>query len=556
MRVAVAGSGPSGIAAAHVLLERGFDVDMLDGGREAEAESRDFAQRLLARLRAGQAPSAEDRRFLIRGGGECGRGQALRQAFDLLLRRRIAPAALEKRVLGSTFAFASPADDPPLEGAWLPRSLAVGGLANVWGTACYPLRADDYADWPVTPAELAPWFARATALFGVWGEADALAEAYPLLGEMAALGGREARDGGSPLEDVLAHWRANQAALTGHGLIGGRARLAVAPPDAAERACLRCGLCLHGCPAGAMWHAAPALERLKRHGRFRHLPGRTVRRFIEQAPGLVLQTEAEAEGGGESYDALFLAAGAVASLGIVAGSLEAGGTAVPVRENDMFVLPFRARLAGARGRVDPPRFALHEAVLAIAPGVIAPRPAHLQLYQVTGPLLGPLAPLAAALPEAAGVQLRRWLSRYVIGFLYLHSDDSRVMTVNIRRWRDGRPVLNVNAPAVPAGRDAAERAVALLRRAARATALRPVGGLMRAGPPGFSGHIGGTLPMRDRPGPLQCDHDGRLFGQPRVMVVDAAGFPAMPAQNPTLTVAANAMRIADRFAARQGRASR
>lgn len=549
MRVAVVGSGPSGIAAAGVLLERGFDVDMLDGGREPETASRDFARDLLARLRAGGAPTVADRRFLTGGDRAGGVGLALRRGFDVLLRRRIAPEALEKSVLGSAFAFASMTEEPPLEGAWLPRSLAVGGLANVWGTACYPLRADDYDDWPLTPAELAPWLQRATALFGVWGEADALARAYPAVGEMVPVGGPTARDDASPLEQVLSHWRANEAALARHGLVGGRARVAVTPPGAAGRACLRCGLCLLGCPAGAMWHAAPSLERLKESPRFRHLPGHTVRRFAERDAGLVLET---AGGGNEApYAAVFLAAGALGSFGIAAASLDLDDAAAPVRENDMFVLPFRLRLDGSARRQGMPRFALHEAVLAFAPGIVSARPAHLQFYQVTEPLLGPFGPLAAALPETMQAWLRRRMNDYVIGFLYLHSDDSRAMTIRARRPCGGRSVLRVDAPTAPAGAAAAKRAVALLRRTASVTALAPVGALMRAGPPGFSGHIGCTLPMRTRPGPLQCDGEGRLFGQLRVMVVDAACFPAMPAQNPTLTVAANAMRIADRFAARQ-----
>lgn len=552
MRVAVVGSGPSGIAAASVLLEHGFEVDMLDGGRLPEAASREFAQDLLARLRAGDAPSAEDRRFLSGGEHAPRSGLQWRRTFDLLLRRRIAPEALEKRVLGSAFAFASEAEEPALEGAWLPRSLAVGGLSNAWGTACYPLRDDDYADWPIASTELAPWLARATELFTVWGEADELARAYPVLGEMVPFDRGQPRDDASPLEAVLAHWQANEAALTSYGLVGGRARLAVAAPNATERACLRCGLCLYGCPAGAMWHSMPILERLKRDRRFRHLPGRTVRRFTSEDTHIELDTATPQKSG--KYRAVFLAAGAVGSFAIAAASQDLDGAAVPLRENDMFVLPFRVRLDGAGRREGAPRFALHEAVLAFEPGRIASRPAHLQLYQVTEPLLGPLGPLIWALPEFARSRLRRAMNRYVIGFLYLHSDDSRAMRLRLRRQDGGRSVLTVDASPTPAGAEAARRAVSLLRRASETTGLAPVGALMRAGPPGFSGHIGGTLPTQARPGPLQCDVHGRLSREPRVMVVDAAAFPAMPAQNPTLSVAANAMRIADHFATRKQQA--
>ena len=44
--------------------------------------------------------------------------------------------------------------------------------------------------------------------------------------------------------------------------------------------------------------------------------------------------------------------------------------------------------------------------------------------------------------------------------------------------------------------------------------------------------------------PLQCHLNGELQGAPDVFVVDAAGFPFMPAQNPTMIAVANALRIA------------
>jgi hypothetical protein len=58
--------------------------------------------------------------------------------------------------------------------------------------------------------------------------------------------------------------------------------------------------------------------------------------------------------------------------------------------------------------------------------------------------------------------------------------------------------------------------------------------------------------MRHRPDRLECHPDGRLAGSTEgapVFVVDLSNFPEMPAQNPTLTGVANAMRIAAHYMA-------
>jgi len=54
--------------------------------------------------------------------------------------------------------------------------------------------------------------------------------------------------------------------------------------------------------------------------------------------------------------------------------------------------------------------------------------------------------------------------------------------------------------------------------------------------------------MKDSPLKMQTDVMGKLSGCSNCYVVDASVFPIMPAQNPTLTIMANAMRVADNYA--------
>lgn len=64
-------------------------------------------------------------------------------------------------------------------------------------------------------------------------------------------------------------------------------------------------------------------------------------------------------------------------------------------------------------------------------------------------------------------------------------------------------------------------------------------------PPGFGFHHAGCLPMRSNPKPYETNIDGTLWGSPRVRIIDASVFPSLPSKNHSLTIMANAARIAD-----------
>jgi choline dehydrogenase-like flavoprotein len=58
-------------------------------------------------------------------------------------------------------------------------------------------------------------------------------------------------------------------------------------------------------------------------------------------------------------------------------------------------------------------------------------------------------------------------------------------------------------------------------------------------------HYAGTLPMRHHPDFYETYPDGRLWNSGRVRVIDGSVFPSLPAKNHSLTLMANAARIAE-----------
>lgn len=62
--------------------------------------------------------------------------------------------------------------------------------------------------------------------------------------------------------------------------------------------------------------------------------------------------------------------------------------------------------------------------------------------------------------------------------------------------------------------------------------------------PGWGFHWAGTIPMRSNPKPFETDANGRIWNSERVHCVDGSVLPSLPAKNHSLTIMANAHRIA------------
>jgi choline dehydrogenase-like flavoprotein len=532
MRVAVVGSGPTGVAAASALAEQGHAVEVLDVGHVPGAESAALAGRVRDAVGRGERPGRSLYRALHRGPGGAARSPLAGLATLL---GRVDAARSQKRILGSTFVWDGADEGIPVESHVVTRSLARGGLSNAWGAACYPWRPGDFAGWPIAADELAPHYARAAELLELEQSKDALERAYPLHGPTVP---DAPRNPGSPLERLLGRWRECEAELGAAGVTPGRARLAVR-----RDACTRCGLCFYGCAFGAIWHAGRPLDGLA----VRYRPGCFVQGFREEAGGVRIVGRGPEGALDERYDALVLAAGVLSSLRIAADSLGLHEHPAPLLDNELFLLPVLAPAARAAWGFRS-AFTLGEAVLAIEAGVVSTRPLHLQLYTFHEFFLAELADLLRALPAA--LQDLAWavLGAFAIAFVYLPGEDSTRASARVVAAAPGPGRIRIDTRTNPESRAILARLLAYLRRLRGPLGFSPVPGLVKTTPFGFHGHLAGTLPMRASPGPLETDAAGRLSGTARVFVADTAVFSTLPAQNLTFTAMANALRIASGLA--------
>ncbi|MET0082512.1 MAG: GMC oxidoreductase [Sedimenticola sp.] len=540
-KIAVIGSGPSGLSAALELHERGYEVDIIDVGNTKNIKDKEFQEQLFHKLSAGEKPSKNDMNRLRWGSDKNGLLKQIRELLKYLFSGEINPKMVEKKHLGSTFSNDDTETEFQLKKNYLPRSFALGGLSNIWGAACYPLRDEDYSDWPIEKSELIPWYRKASGLLGVSGKLDDIQEVYDWFGDSADQEtlGRQFKD--PRMNSILNKFSAYKELMRNKGICAGRTRLAVNFSSTDENRCIRCGLCMYGCPAGAIWSSSGDILKLSEAKQVSYRTGCKVLSFEENDDLVTVRIKTVCDGSviERCYSAIFLAAGALGSFKIAALSLGYTGKSSLV-ENQMYVVPFKV-MEKVKGGDDEPDFAMSELLITTDPSEVSNYPTHTQLYSISEPLLGPAKSIVAFFPEFLRAMLFRYLAKYKIGFVYLNSKDSHRISVSLDSEGDA---ISIDVEDDGKGKRTLGKLLEKWKKDLPLIGMKPVSFLASATPAGFSCHFGGTLPMKESAGIMETDRKGRLHGTSRIFVVDGSVFPVMPAQNPTLVMMANSMRVA------------
>lgn len=522
----VIGSGPTGVACAAALVDAGAEVTLLDVGRRLEPERQADVTRL-----ASVEPEAWEPQMVapltpspFRAGGG---SSALKLAF------------------GSTFPYAGEEGDlGEQDGTVCVQSFARGGLSTVWGAAVLPCAVDEIADWPVKAEDFAPHYEALARLLGIAAGPDDLTPVFPLYGAPAPA---------PPLSRqaaaLSAHLGRHRAALAERGFVFGRSRLALRFDNGGDpaRRCRQVGLCLTGCPYGAIWSADDVLPLLAATGRFHYRGGWKVETITEHPGRDPVSVVARPVGGGEprSFPAerVFLAAGVLSTLAIVLRSLGRYDEPVPVRYHPYFLLPGLARHPVA-GVVSERLHTLAQLFIELRDARLSPHWIHMQLYTYSRTIAERLHGAVARLGPLGGLAERRLLGRLLVLQGYLPAESDVAIEARLVRNGAGGDALRLRGRLPHHVRGRIRGVVWRLSRNARRLGIVPLTPLLHVGRPGEGNHVGACFPMRARPGALETDVLGRLRGHDRIHVVDASVLPSLPATTLTYTAMANARRIA------------
>ena len=430
-------------------------------------------------------------------------------------------------------------------------SLAKGGLSNVWGAAVLPYLADELDEWPIRYEQLVPHYRAVLSLTSLSAVNDDLAARFPLFS-----------DDYSPLVPsrqaaaLLADLACNRQALEARGIRFGASRLAVRGRNNDGRPCAACGLCMYGCPYGLIYNSQDTLAELCRMPGFTYRGGVIVRRFSESGETVRIFARSLADGRPLQFEgtSLYVAAGVLSSTRLLLDSLEAYDRTLTILDSQYFLLPM-LRNRPVAGATDEAIHTLSQIFLELFDDRLSAKSIHLQVYtynelyrQAIRAALGPFdRPLSFA--------VRRFLERFLLIQGYLHSDISGRIELKLRPPHGDEPSrLQLVGKSNPVARRVVKKIVGKLRSCRSLLKAFPLSPLLKIGEPGRGFHSGGTLPMRAKPGPLETDPLGRPEGFRHVHIVDSSIFPSINANTVTLTVMANAHRIASLHGA--GNASR
>ncbi len=521
MKVTIIGSGPAAAAASLALLAKGrCEVEILDIGERLEPER--------AGLLSGVADSrpetwpTETRAELSRQPGSPVKGELP-----------------EKWMFGSDFPFRDAGQLAHLTmapgGNTRTVSGAFGGLSNAWGAQVMPFSRATLDEWAVGYEAMVPHYRAILEQIPFAGVADDYSEHFPLIAPADPL-----PDLAPPLARVLRRYTARRTAIRRRGVTAGEARLAMSAPP-----CIQCGLCLTGCPYGLVYSASHTLARLVERRQVRYEDGLLVLKVGEDADGCWIETRELASGTitRRRADRVLLACGGLGTTRVVVNSIRPAATELTLQESVQLVLPFLS----VRSSPDPrtyQTFTLNQVNLLIEYGRPGLDLAQVHLYPYNPTFEDALPAVLGKLRSSRTAILRR----VVAGLGYLPSWASPSVAVQLsHRHPDALPSIAIASRSNPDTAQAIRRVMMRLVAAAPFLDLWPAVPALKVSGPAKSYHFGGSLPhVGDRPlaGGFETDGLGRPAEWSRIHLIDGSVLPTIAATTFTLTVMANAHRIA------------
>ena len=516
--VIIVGSGPAGVSAAFPLLDAGLKVLMVDGGKELgldipaspylswrSNDPRQFARMVGSDFYALRNSGASSPKLRIPN---------LANIFDDYSR--------QNNIVSQNFSAIG--------------SLAVGGLSNAWGCGVAKYSDSELKEFPFLPIEINQSYEHIADRIGLSGSVgDDVSELFGL---------DEISQPPISLDQMNEYLLKNYHALQHKNLDSfrlGRLRVAALSRDLGDRqACNQCGNCLWGCFRKSLYSAADEIYNLKKYPNFFYRPGLITNSLTSNDEGVtIFGSEKETQFAVQiQAKKVFLGAGTLASTRLAFSALN-------IRE----VRPLLSSSTAAF-MMTLPKYIGHYPQNSFGSGQLAfhfPINKDVNGYGATFSIVGiPINEFLPHLPLQAPIAikfLRAFISSCLVGNIFLPGkvggasfaiSDEGVMRIN---YDQNRYLPNLMKTA--------KKVVAKKFRKIGAWILP---GSFTLGKPGADIHYAGTMPMKSNPIIGETNKYGEITALQNVYSIDGACLPVLSEKPHTLTIMANADRIARKIA--------
>ena len=532
-RVVVVGSGASGVHFALSVLERGYDVVMLDVG-----------------MSGAEPVNKQDSFADLKNHLQDPAGYFLGEDFSGVFFPDIA-SEYYGIPPSKSYIFADVDGDAVKSSGFSPlRSFAQGGLAQAWTGGVYPFNEHELGDFPFRYKDIEPYYNEVAKRIGISGMKDDLSRFMPvhenLLGPLKL-------DEHSAL--LLSEYETNKDFLNDklHCYFG-RSRVTTLTEEREGRQqCSYLGRCLWGCPSKAFYTPSITLNDCKRFPNFRYVPGLRVSHFKfnhkRNITAIVARSLHNGASQDFSVDKLVLAAGTLSSSKIFLRSIfESTREIVKLRglmDNRQVLIPF-VNLKMIGRPYDPGTYQYHQ----IAFGIEGAAPNEYLHGLVTTLKTALIHPIIQKIPLDLKTSMFLFRNLHAaLGLLNLNFHDTR-RNQNFVTLEAGDgysdPALRINyAPRSGEGA-LIQKALKKVKRALRKLRCIVPPGMIHVRPMGASVHYSGTIPMSGGNSAYTTSEDCRSHDFNNLYIVDGTTFPFLPSKNITFTLMANAIRVAER----------
>jgi choline dehydrogenase-like flavoprotein len=510
--VIIVGSGPAGTSAAYPLVQAGLKVLMVDAQTQAGSTA------------APQVPFLTSRQF-----DDQQWKWMIGENFHALTQAGAVSPKLKTPTHAHVFQGFSDINQIETHDFIGIGSLATGGLSNAWGCGVARFTAHDFGDLPIDAKQLLDSYATITQRIGISGAADDDLSSYFGLDEWA--------QPPLPLDELqqymLNNYNKGKRNILESGFRLGRSRVAaLSQPLDARSACDRSGNCLWGCHNNALYSASQELPKLKLYPGFTHIQGFVVDELSRAGDNWTITDQCRARQ--FSARRVLLAAGTLATTRI---ALKALRHTAPVPLLSSPTAAFLLWLPKMLGAPRVPVFGLGQ--LSFALKLTETATAFGSTFNTTGL---PMTEFVSRIPMAKRWSielLKNLLSSCLVGNLFLPGEFSR--NTAVLRSNGSLRVTGEQHESLPA---LMHTAASRLRKVywQMGALLMPMS--FTLGKPGADIHYAGTLPMRAHPEAGETNLLGEVTGLPRLHVIDGAALPRLTEKSHTLTIMANADRIA------------
>jgi choline dehydrogenase-like flavoprotein len=508
----IVGSGPAGIAAARRLEGKGACI--VDVGATPELE---FPYSSLAEgLASGDIASMLGPRWemlanLVKPGQ---------------VHAKLRAPGVRYVASGNSFSVCDASGDICLRGA---GSHAAGGMSNAWGAQLFRYNEADLTeagDWPINAAALETYYADLEAHIGIAGEVD---DMYSFLGKSISMLPPAPI---APAADYLLKKYDAQRGRTQLRL--GRSRLAIlTKPYRGYSAYHFNETEFFSTGHPGLYTARRTLDELRAGGKLTYLGGHELVAYRESTEFVEIDLR---DCGSNAFRTvrtkhLLLGCGTLQTARLVLLNKQALGRSLPFIDHPPTLVPlFIPRMFGT---VLPANSFPVQLVGTIEGDGLR----DMISFYYPGAMLWSDLLVDMPLPLDAALKI---LPNLLGGMLVAQIWESSIPRLENRLSIDPRGSIVIDYPT----RTPYQRLDNLL------SSLRPLCAyslrrLASMAPPGWGFHYAACLPMRNRPNLFETHADGRLWDSQRVRVIDGSVLPSLPAKNHSLTLMANAARIAD-----------